>query len=52
MIINFYVSSQKHGGKLVVTGVSQRVKALFTLTRGHVDHDQGNDCRSGSELLA
>jgi anti-anti-sigma factor len=34
-IINFYVSSQKTGGKLVVTGVSERVMSLFTLT--HVD---------------
>ena len=34
-IINFYVSSQKAGSKLVVTGVSERVMSLFTLT--HVD---------------
>jgi anti-sigma B factor antagonist len=34
-IINFYVSSEKAGKKLVVTGVSERVMALFTLT--HVD---------------
>ncbi len=34
-IINFYVSSQKGGRKMVVTGVSERVMALFTLT--HVD---------------
>jgi len=34
-IINFYVSAEKAGRKLVVTGVSDRVMALFTLT--HVD---------------
>jgi anti-anti-sigma factor len=34
-IINFYVSTEKAGRKLVVTGVSERVMALFTLT--HVD---------------
>src|SRR4051794_32012177 len=34
-VINFYVSTQKAGRKLVVTGVSERVMALFTLT--HVD---------------
>ncbi len=34
-IINFYVSAEKAGRKLVVTGVSERVMSLFTLT--HVD---------------
>jgi anti-sigma B factor antagonist len=34
-IINFYVSCQKTGHKLIVTGVSERVSALFALT--HVD---------------
>ena len=34
-IINCYVSCQKNGRKLIVTGVSDRIKALFTLT--HVD---------------
>ena len=34
-IINFYVSCQKAGRKLVVTGVSERLLALFTLT--HVE---------------
>lgn len=34
-IINFYVSCQKAGRKLVVTGVSERLMALFMLT--HTD---------------
>jgi anti-sigma B factor antagonist len=34
-IINFYVSAEKAGRKLVVTGVNERVMSLFILT--HVD---------------
>ena len=34
-IINFYVSSQRRGHKLIAAGVNQRVMELFKLT--HVD---------------
>ena len=34
-IINFYVSSQRRGNKLIAAGVNQRVLELFKLT--HVD---------------
>ena len=34
-IINYYVSSQKHGRKLIVCGLNYRVVELFKLT--HVD---------------
>jgi anti-anti-sigma regulatory factor len=32
-ILNFYVSSQKSGRKLIISGVNYRVVELFKLTR-------------------
>jgi anti-anti-sigma factor len=33
LIMNYYVSAQDHGRKLLLAGVNDRVKALFEMTR-------------------
>lgn len=33
LLVNFYVSAQKHGRKMAVAGASARIKTLFEMTR-------------------
>ncbi len=33
LIMNYYVSAQDHGRKLLLAGVNERVKALFEMTK-------------------
>jgi anti-anti-sigma factor len=33
LLVNFYVSTQKHGRKMAVVGTTERVRTLFELTK-------------------
>lgn len=33
VIMNYFVSAQSHGRKLILTGVSDRIRALFEMTK-------------------